>query len=93
VRELRNVLERAVLLCKGDFIGADDIVLGRSDSAVVIASGRIALPPDGIDLQKVENALIQQALARVNNNQTKAAKLLGLSRDALRYRLEKLGLL
>ena len=56
------------------------------------ASG-IVLPPGGIDMRELENRLIQQALARTNNNQTKAARLLHLSRDAFRYRLEKLGLL
>ena len=44
-------------------------------------------------MRELENKLIREALARTNNNQTKAAKLLKLSRDALRYRLEKLGLL
>ncbi|UCC28855.1 MAG: sigma-54-dependent Fis family transcriptional regulator [Phycisphaerales bacterium] len=94
VRELRNVLERAVLLCKGEVIGAEDIVPGRVDQAVAgsDASG-IVLPPGGINMRELENRLIQQALARTNNNQTKAARLLHLSRDAFRYRLEKLGLL
>ena len=94
VRELRNVLERAVLLCKGEVIGAEDIVPGPVDQAVAgsDASG-IVLPPGGIDMRELENRLIQQALARTNNNQTKAARLLHLSRDAFRYRLEKLGLL
>jgi len=94
VRELRNVLERAVLLCKGEVIGAEDIVPGRVDQAATgsDASG-IVIPPGGIDLRELENRLIRQALARTNNNQTKAAKLLHLSRDAFRYRLEKLGLL
>jgi two-component system response regulator AtoC len=94
VRELRNVLERAVLLCKGDTIGADDIVLGRNATAAAPGDPTgIVLPPGGIDLRELENSLIRQALARTNNNQTKSAKLLHLSRDAFRYRLEKLGLL
>jgi DNA-binding NtrC family response regulator len=94
VRELRNVLERAVLLSRGDTIGMDDIVLGRDEAVLVKrdASG-IVLPPGGIDLRELENTLIRQALARTNNNQSKAARLLHLSRDAFRYRLEKLGLL
>ncbi len=94
VRELRNVLERAVLLCKGETLGADDIILGRVDQTVAgsDASG-IVLPPGGIELRELENKLIRQALARTSNNQTQAAKLLHLSRDAFRYRLEKLGLL
>ncbi len=94
VRELRNVIERAVLLCKSDRMAPDDIALGRVDDA---PSGTdmngILLPPGGVDLRELENHLIRQALARTHNNQTQAAKLLHLSRDALRYRLEKLGLL
>ncbi len=94
VRELRNVLERAVLLSRGDGLAADDIVLGRFDATGAPAdpAGR-SLPPGGVDLRELENSLIRQALARTSNNQTQAAKLLHLSRDAFRYRLEKLGLL
>jgi DNA-binding NtrC family response regulator len=93
VRELRNVVERAVLLCKSETLGADDIIVGRLDHGVVGSeSGNFVLPPGGIPLRELENSLIQQALARANNNQTQAAKLLHLSRDAFRYRLEKLGL-
>ena len=94
VRELRNVLERAVLLCKGDTIGADDVVVGRVDSAgAFLDLSHITLPPGGLDLRELESKLIREAMARTDNNQTKAAKLLKLSRDALRSRLEKLGVL
>ena len=91
VREIRNVIERAVLLSRGDQLSSDDLVLGRHRRQA--ENGPFALPPDGIDLHKLENELVRQALARAGNNQTKAAKLLGLSRDAFRYRLDKLGLL
>ncbi len=91
VRELRNVIERAVLLSKGDTIGPDDLVLGRVASTE--GNSHYSLPNEGIDLHELENDLIRQALARASNNQTQAAKLLCLSRDAFRYRLEKLGLL
>ncbi len=90
VRELRNVIERAVLLSKGETIGPDDLVLGRTAAK---APGMFALPSDGVDIHELENDLVRQALARASNNQTQAAKLLRLSRDAFRYRLEKLGLL
>jgi len=94
VRELRNVLERAVLLCKGDTIGADDVVVGRVDSAgAFLDLSHITLPPGGLDLRELESKLIREAMTRANNNQTQAAKLLKLSRDALRSRLEKLGIL
>ncbi len=94
VRELRNVIERAVLLSEGDTILPDDIVLGRLKQASTgTDSIAFTLPASGVDLRELENKLIRQALSRTNNNQTQAAKLLHLSRDAFRYRLEKLGLL
>jgi len=91
VRELRNTMERAVLLVKQDHIGPDDLVTGRPrpDQAAPV----IELPPGGISLQTVEEQLVRQALALTNNNQTKAARLLHLSRDQLRYRMERYGLL
>ncbi len=97
VRELRNVIERAVLLCKEETVGADDIVLGRVEQhAWEWDIDNFTLPPEGFDfdkLRKLESHLLRQALARTNNNQTQAAKLLNLSRDRLRYRLQKHGLL
>lgn len=91
VRELRNVIERAVLLCKANLVGSDDIVLGRGGSESKPYT--IDLPPGGISLQTVEEQLVRQALAQTGDNQTKAAKLLHLSRDQLRYRMERYGLL
>ena len=97
VRELRNTIERAVLMCPRDVIDADDIVLGRSEPhSWVWDLRRMALPPDGFDfdrLRRLERHLLEQALERTNSNQTQAAKLLNLSRDRLRYRLQKHGLL
>jgi len=97
VRELRNVIERAVLLSKGDVITPDDIVLGRPEPhSWEWDLENFTLPPEGFDfdkLRKLEGQLLRQALARTNNNQTQAAKLLNLSRDRLRYRLQKHGLL
>jgi two-component system response regulator AtoC len=91
VRELRNTLERAVLLSKQPLLGVDDFLLGRGDP--VPAGGTITLPVGGISLQELEESLVRQALARTGNNQTKAARLLNLSRDQLRYRMERYGLL
>jgi DNA-binding NtrC family response regulator len=91
VRELRNVMERAVLLCDGSTISAAEINLGRAEVAMG-SSGphEFQLTDEGVDLRKIEESLLRQALDRTNNNQTKAAKLLHLSRDAFRYRLEKM---
>ncbi len=97
VRELRNVIERAVLLCHDNVITPADIVLGRTESHPwEWEIDNLALPPDGFDfdkLRRLERHLLQQALVRTNNNQTQAARLLNLSRDRLRYRLQKHGLL
>lgn len=96
VRELRNVIERAVLLCRSSEIDAGDIVLGRADPRPWEWDfEHINLPPHGFDFEKIqrlERHLLVQALERTNYNQSAAAKLLNLSRDRLRYRLIKLGL-
>jgi transcriptional regulator with GAF, ATPase, and Fis domain len=52
----------------------------------------IVLPPDGVNLAEVERTLVIQALERTHGNLTKAAELLGLNRDQVRYRLDKFGL-
>jgi transcriptional regulator with PAS, ATPase and Fis domain len=94
VREVRNVIERAVLLCKSETIGVEDILLEPTEETEAGTDAKgIVLPPGGLDLRELENTLIRQALSRSNNNQAQAAKLLHLSRDAFRYRLEKHGLL
>jgi two-component system, NtrC family, response regulator AtoC len=94
VRELRNVCERAVLLGKATSVQSGDIVLGRVDSQEPgdLVHG-LDLPPGGLDFHTLEAHLLRQSLERANQNQTKAAKLLNLSRDTFRYRLEKHGLI
>jgi transcriptional regulator with GAF, ATPase, and Fis domain len=52
----------------------------------------IGLPPEGVNLEELERSLVGQALARSHGNQTRAAALLGLNRDQIRYRIEKFGL-
>ncbi len=91
VRELRNVIERAVLLSRGETLGAADIVLGRVDPVASPTDATSVLPARGIDLRELESNLIGEAMERANNDHAEAARLLGLSRDALRYRLERLG--
>ena len=56
-----------------------------------VSAAHFRLPPEGVDLEEVERQLVVQALERANNNQTKAAELLGLNRDQVRYRMEKFG--
>lgn len=94
VRELRNVIERAVLLCKDNVLKSSDIVLGSGQpNTAEDTLASLNLPPGGVDLDQLENKLLRQALARAGGNQTQAAKLLNVSRDTFRYRLEKHGLL
>ncbi|HEY4220360.1 MAG TPA: helix-turn-helix domain-containing protein, partial [Myxococcota bacterium] len=97
VRELRNVLERVVILKQGDgSIFLEDLPAEIRFGAAAGTAGSPAmegcpfeLPPDGVDLEAVERGLLAQALARSNGNQSAAARLLGISRYALRYRMEK----
>ncbi len=95
VRELRNTIERAVLLTNGTVLTAADIMLGSAQAQGVRSDDLdgLDMPPGGLDFSKLENKLLRQALARAGGNQTKAARLLNVSRDAFRYRLEKHGLL
>ena len=101
VRELRNVVERALILEDGDAITAEylprDLVAqtGRAatgDGAAKAggAGDEFRLPPRGVSLDEIEMSLVRQALERSGGNQTRAAELLGISRDQLRYRLKKL---
>src|SRR5262249_10571233 len=87
VRELRNAVERAMLLAEGDTLTLDDFA-GMPVAAVYI-SERVELPAGGIDLEQLERSLVVQALERTAWNQTRAATLLGLNRDQIRYRIEK----
>jgi two-component system, NtrC family, response regulator AtoC len=89
VRELRNVVERAMLLSDGDRLDARDFVALHTSSA---SAGDFELPASGVDLEQLERSLVIQALKRSGGNQTRAAALLGLNRDQIRYRIEKFGL-
>ncbi len=94
IRELRNVIERAVLLGKDDTIQADEIILGRVSFGGVRTTNNeiVLLPPSGCPLEDVEKSLIRQALERTNWNLTRAGALLNISRDQVRYKAEKYGL-
>jgi DNA-binding NtrC family response regulator len=86
IRELRNAVERAMLLVDGDQLTADQFPVV---SAAPRLSEAVELPPTGIDLEQLERSLVVQALDRSGWNQTRAAALLGLNRDQIRYRIEK----
>jgi DNA-binding NtrC family response regulator len=87
IRELRNAVERAMLLVEGDELTADQFPV---TAPLGPRSGdRIELPAGGLDLEELERSLVVQALDRTGWNQTRAAALLGLNRDQIRYRIEK----
>jgi two-component system response regulator AtoC len=96
IRELKNVIERAMILEGEDFILPDHLpgellhrdVLPRGSGGI-----DIRIPPGGIDIEEVEKELIRQALDMTNGNQTRSAKILNLTRDTLRYRMQKFGFL
>ncbi len=90
-RELRNVLERILLI-------EDDTLVRLEHLPPTIAGiaptrpNALVLPAEGLDLDQTERELIVQAMARAGGNKTAAARLLGLTRDTMRYRLEKFGI-
>ena len=87
VRELRNAVERAMLLAEGPTLTLGDFPVAAASP--VRLTGQVSLPAGGIDLEQLERSLVVQALERSGWNQTKAAGMLGLNRDQIRYRVEK----
>lgn len=98
IRELRNILERAILLMddqdelKAEHLG---ISLPSASSSAEILRGDdflLRIPPEGVKIDVVLKTLIQETLKITRGNQVQAAKVLGLSRSKLRYRMEQLGI-
>jgi DNA-binding NtrC family response regulator len=90
VRELQNIVERACALAKGSVLDVADIHLDTRPAKT--ANGASGFLPDGMTLEQWEDEMVQEALRRANGNKSQAARLLGLSRNALRYRLSKIGI-
>ena len=88
MRELRNALERAAILCEGGLITADHLSLHR-DRAVPAED---AAAPAPTDIKAVERDMIVRALAESNGNKARAAARLGLSRTQLYVRLRRYGI-
>ena len=93
VRELENILERALTLCNGAEITPEDLhlpVVSKQDAeTAILLDGEESLDDY---LERIERVAIENALAKTSQNKTAAAKLLGISFRALRYKLEKLGM-
>jgi two-component system response regulator AtoC len=90
VRELENVIERSLVMATGKQLDSRDIKLDVPRNRPVV-SGELALP-EGMSLEQYEQELIRQALKKADGNKSRAARLLGLTRNALRYRLTQMGL-
>ncbi|HXD73754.1 MAG TPA: sigma-54 dependent transcriptional regulator, partial [Vicinamibacterales bacterium] len=87
IRELRNAIERAMLLSDSPMLDVADFSGGAA--MPMRLGGTVELPAAGLNLDDLERSLVVQALERTGWNQTKAAALLGLNRDQIRYRVEK----
>ena len=96
VRELENIVERAVALCLGKLIQPADLPEFIRGRAQTYTMDQLELPPSGFDLNQalatIESRFIEQAYERAEGNRRKAAELLGLTSAALRYRAQKLEL-
>jgi len=90
VRELQNIIERPCALAKGDVIEPADIHLDTRPVRAGTSENQFL--PEGMTLEHWEDEMIQEALRRASGNKSQAARLLGLSRNALRYRLSKIGI-
>jgi DNA-binding NtrC family response regulator len=93
-RELKNVVERIVVLENTETILPQHLPAALTKGKFVERrqTARFILPEKGISLEQLEKDLIEQALKRTDNNQTQAAKLLGVSYDSLRYQIKKFGI-
>ncbi|MDA8170003.1 MAG: sigma-54 dependent transcriptional regulator [Nitrospiraceae bacterium] len=96
VREIKNVIERAMILENEELILPEHLPMELCDKELKFGGQKlvdIKLPISGLDIEEVEKELIRQALDNTKGNQTKAARLLNLTRDTLRYRMLKFGFL
>lgn len=89
IRELENVIERIVILSNDPYIKSTDLPIEILDQRKKAKEPIIYFPEEGISLEEVEKELIIKALSMSKNNQSKAAQLLGITRSALIYRMQK----
>ncbi|MBW2593829.1 MAG: helix-turn-helix domain-containing protein, partial [Deltaproteobacteria bacterium] len=76
-------------LCKRQTVGREDLLLEHEPLHLNYSLPYIEIPPGGVSLKEVEKSLIEQALSMAHGNRTRAAELLKISRNTLRYRMEK----
>jgi len=92
VRELENVVERSVLLASGPRVEASDIRIDTLQRSRPTAAAGDHFLPEGMTLDDYEQSIIREALKRADGNKSQAARMLGLTRNALRYRLAQMGI-
>ncbi len=92
VRELENVIERSLVMCSGTVLDAADIRMDELPRPRNHQGAPTAFVPEGMTLDEYEQEIIREALRRAQGNKSQAARLLGLTRNALRYRLTQMGL-
>jgi two-component system response regulator AtoC len=90
VRELENVIERSMVLASGSVLEAGDIKLDLASTPRLTSADNFL--PEGMTLDDYERSIIREALHRANGNKSQAARMLGLTRNALRYRLSQMGI-
>ncbi|MBM3330204.1 MAG: hypothetical protein FJY67_12190 [Calditrichaeota bacterium] len=102
IRELRNVIERIVILENDETIRTGHLPLdlrqmsgglAEVSSPVLNQNLGIEIPAEGLSMEAVEHELVLKALDKSGQNQTRAARMLGITRDSLRYKMKKFGLL
>jgi DNA-binding NtrC family response regulator len=91
VRELQNIIERGVALSSAETLDSADIYLDDPAKRSTASGASPYVLPAGVTLEEWEDEAIREALRNANGNKSQAARALGLSRNALRYRLSKLG--
>ncbi|MBI1356915.1 MAG: response regulator [Acidobacteria bacterium] len=89
VREVRNAIERAMVLADGEWLDAEDLHLVGDELGERVPIAAAAAAVGESSLEDVERAMLVEALERFHGNQTQAAKALGITRDTLRYRIKK----
>ena len=96
VRELRNVMERAAILCKGGLVIAADLPMAwprkPANTTDATAATTIVIPSGGATLLELEREIFVKTLALAGGNQSRAAQILGLCESTFRFRLHKLGI-
>jgi DNA-binding NtrC family response regulator len=92
VRELENTIERSMVLAGGHLLEPDDIRIENIRQPAAAITQQQALLPEGVTLEQWEQNMIREAMRRANGNKSQAARILGLTRNALRYRLSQMGL-